>query len=46
MAFDVMLQIEGRPDRFYSSFEDRDEAFDRVRQLVNVKNKSAYVVEI
>lgn len=44
--FDVMLRIEGRPDKFYSSFEDGLEADGRVRQLVDIEKKDAYMVEV
>lgn len=46
MSYDVMIRIEGRADRFYSSFEDRDEAEGRVRQLVDIEKKDAYVIEV
>lgn len=45
MTWDVMLRMEGRPDRFYTSFEDYDEAVGRVRQLVDIEKKDAYLVE-
>jgi hypothetical protein len=40
MSYDVMTR------RFYSSFEDRDEAEGRVRQLVDIEKKDAYMVAI
>jgi len=40
-----MLRVEDRPDRFYSSFDDFDEADGRVRQLVDIEKKDAYLVE-